>query len=137
MPKPIAIAIGAHPDDIEFYMAGTLVLLRLTGWETHYLNVGNGCCGSVQHSANKIRVVRRAEAKRAAKILGAQFHESFCSDLEIFYDLKTLRRLAAVIRDVKPNLILTHAPVDYMEDHTETCRLVVTAAFAHAMPNFR
>ena len=118
-------------------MAGTLVLLRRAGWETHYLNVGNGCCGSVQYHANKTRVVRRAEAKRAAKILGAQFHESFCNDLEIFYDLKTLRRLAAMIRDVKPNIILTHAPVDYMEDHTETCRLVVTAAFAHAMPNFR
>jgi LmbE family N-acetylglucosaminyl deacetylase len=33
--------------------------------------------------------------------------------------------------------VLTHPPVDYMEDHTNTCRLVVTAAFAHAMPNFR
>jgi LmbE family N-acetylglucosaminyl deacetylase len=134
---PSAIAIGAHPDDIEFYMAGTLVLLRRAGWETHYLNVGNGCCGSVQYPANKTRVVRRAEAKCAAKVLGAHFHESFCNDLEIFYDRKSLRRLAAVIREVKPNIILTHAPVDYMEDHTETCRLVVTAAFTHAMPNFR
>src|SRR6185369_1352086 len=32
-----AIAIGAHPDDIEFYMAGTLVLLKRAGWEIHYL----------------------------------------------------------------------------------------------------
>ena len=134
---PSAIAIGAHPDDIEFYMAGTLVLLRRAGWETHYLNVGNGCCGSVQYPANKTRVVRRAEAKCAAKVLGAHFHESFCNDLEIFYDRKSLRRLAAVIREVKPNIILTHAPVDYMEDHTNTSRLVVTAAFTHAMPNFR
>ena len=132
-----AIAIGAHPDDIEFYMAGTLVLLRRTGWETHYLNVGNGCCGSVQYDARQTRLVRRAEAKRAAKVLGAHFHESLCNDLEIFYGLKLLRRLAAVIREVKPRVVLTHAPVDYMEDHTNTNRLVVTAAFAHAMPNFR
>ena len=132
-----AIAIGAHPDDIEFYMAGTLVLLRRAGWETHYLNVGNGCCGSVQYNAKKTRVVRRAEAKRAAKILAAHFHESLCNDMEIFYELKLLRRLAAVIREVKPGIVLTHPPVDYMEDHMETCRLVVTAAFAHAMPNFR
>jgi len=137
MPKPIAIAIGAHPDDIEFYMAGTLVLLERTGWETHYLNVGNGCCGSVQYDAKKTRIVRRAEAKRAAEVLGAHFHESLCNDLEILYELKLLRRLAAMIREVKPNVVLTHAPVDYMEDHTNTSRLAVTAAFAHAMPNFR
>jgi LmbE family N-acetylglucosaminyl deacetylase len=132
-----AIAIGAHPDDIEFYMAGTLVLLDRAGWETHYLNVGNGCCGSVEHDARQARVIRRAEAKRAAKMLCAQFHESLCNDLEIFYELKLLRRLAAVIREVKPNVVLTHAPVDYMEDHTNTSRLAVSAAFAHAMPNFR
>ena len=132
-----AIAIGAHPDDIEFYMAGTLLLLKQAGWETHYMNVGNGCCGSVQYDAKKTRIVRRAEAKGAARVLGAHFHESLCNDLEIFYELKLLRRLAAVIREVKPNVVLTHAPLDYMEDHTNTNRLVVTAAFAHAMPNFR
>jgi LmbE family N-acetylglucosaminyl deacetylase len=132
-----AVAIGAHPDDIEFYMAGTLVLLKRAGWETHYLNVGNGCCGSVQHDARHTRIVRRAEAKRAAKVLGAHFHESLCKDLEIVYEMKLLRRLAAVIREVRPTIVLTHAPVDYMEDHTNTSRLAVTAAFAHAMPNFR
>src|SRR2546426_5339859 len=132
-----AIAIGAHPDDIEFYMAGTLLLLKRSGWETHYLNVGNGCCGSAQYDARQTRVVRRSEAKRAAKVLGAQFHESLCNDLEIFYELNLLRRLAAVIREVKPSVILTHATVDYMEDHTNTSRLAVSAAFAHAMPNFR
>jgi LmbE family N-acetylglucosaminyl deacetylase len=134
---PSAIAIGAHPDDIEFYMAGTLVLLKRAGWETHYLNIGNGCCGSIQHTARKTRVIRRAEARHAAKVLGAHFHESFCNDLEILYDLKLLRRLAALIREVKPNIVLTHAPADYMEDHTNTSRLAVTAAFTHAMPNFR
>jgi LmbE family N-acetylglucosaminyl deacetylase len=57
--------------------------------------------------------------------------------MEIIYDLNLVRRVAAVIREVKPNLVLTHPPVDYMEDHTNTCRLVVTAAFTHAMPNFK
>ena len=136
MGKQIAIAIGAHPDDIEFYMAGTLVLLQRAGWEVHYLNVANGCCGSVQYDAKKTRIVRRAEAKRAARVLGARFHESLCMDMEIVYELKLLRRLAAVIREVKPNVVLTHSPVDYMEDHTNTSRLVVSAAFAHGMPNF-
>ena len=132
-----AIAIGAHPDDIEFYMAGTLVLLQRAGWETHYLSVADGCCGSQQYNARQLRRIRRGEAQRAAKVLRAHFHESLCNDLEIFYELRLLRRVAAVIREVKPNVVLTHPPVDYMDDHTNTCRLVVTAAFAHAMPNFR
>ena len=73
----------------------------------------------------------------AAKILGAHYHPSLCDDLEIFYDLKTLRRLAAIIRDTAPTIVLTHSPHDYMEDHTNTCRLTVSAAFARAMPNFK
>src|SRR6185295_5485348 len=135
--KHTAIAIGAHPDDVEFYMAGTLLQLKQAGWEIHYFNIANGCCGSQVFNARQARTVRRAEAKRAAKVLGAHFHESLCNDMEIVYDLKLVRGVAAVIREVKPTVVLTHPPVDYMEDHTNTCRLVVTAAFAHAMPNFR
>ncbi len=135
--KPTAIAIGAHPDDIEFYMAGTLVLLKQAGYEIHYFNVANGCCGSQQHSPRQLARIRLGEAKRAANVLGAHFHPPICNDMEVIYDLKLLRRVAAVIREVKPTIVLTHPPVDYMEDHTNTCRLVVTAAFAHTMPNFQ
>jgi LmbE family N-acetylglucosaminyl deacetylase len=48
-----------------------------------------------------------------------------------------LRRLAAVVREVAPAIVLTHSPQDYMEDHMNCCRLAVTAAFARGMPNFR
>ena len=43
---PTALAIAAHPDDIEFVMAGTLLRLAETGWSIHYFNIANGCCGS-------------------------------------------------------------------------------------------
>jgi LmbE family N-acetylglucosaminyl deacetylase len=134
---PAALAIAAHPDDIEFQMAGTLLLLREAGWETHYLNLSTGNCGSIEMSAAKTRGVRRVEAQEAARILGAVWHPPMCDDLEILYELKTLRRLAAVVRDVRPAIVLTHAPHDYMEDHTNACRLAVTAAFTRGMPNFR
>jgi LmbE family N-acetylglucosaminyl deacetylase len=132
-----AIAIAAHPDDIEFQMAGTLLLLKQAGYETHYLNVANGNCGSVEHDAKQAKAIRASEARQAAKILGAEFHPSLTNDLEIFYNLATLRRLGAVIREVKPSIVLTHSPLDYMEDHMTTCRLAVTAAFTHGMPNFK
>jgi LmbE family N-acetylglucosaminyl deacetylase len=133
---PSVLAIFAHPDDIEFVAAGTLLQLRRRGWEAHYLNVSTGNCGSARLTAAQTRRVRLAEAKSAAKILGAHFHPPMADDLEILYDLKLLRRLAAVIREVRPSIVLTHSPQDYMEDHMNTCRLTVTAAFAHGIPNF-
>ena len=136
MRTPAALALAAHPDDIEFVMAGTLLLLLERGWEIHYCNLSSGHCGSARHNAATTRRLRLAEAKRAAKILGAHFHPPIADDLEIFYDLKLLRRVAAVIREVQPSVVLTHSPEDYMEDHTNTSRLAVTAAFSRGMPNF-
>ena len=137
MAENAAMAIGAHPDDIEFYMAGTLLLLKKAGYETHYLNVASGNCGSTEHNAAATRSVRNTEARVAANILGAHFHGSLTDDLEIFYNLKLLRAVAAVIREVKPKIVLTHSPQDYMEDHTNTSRLAVTAAFTRGMSNFK
>lgn len=131
-----AIAIAAHPDDIEFLMSGTLMLLRSNGYEIHYWNLANGCCGTTQYDAQTIARIRREEALAAARAIGAVFHESICNDLEIFYDKPTLAKVASVLRDVAPEIVLTHSPVDYMEDHTNTCRLATTAAFARGMPNF-
>jgi N-acetylglucosamine malate deacetylase 1 len=131
-----AIAIAAHPDDIEFLMAGTLMRLGAAGYQLHYLNVANGCCGTMTHSRDEIIRIRREEGMQAAQLLGATFHESFCNDLEIHYSPPLLSRLAAIIRQVAPDIVLTHSPVDYMEDHTATCRLAVTAAFARGMPNY-
>jgi LmbE family N-acetylglucosaminyl deacetylase len=83
------------------------------------------------------RSIRNTEARSAAKILGAHFHASLTEDLEIIYNLELLRALAAIIREVKPGIVLTHSPQDYMEDHMNTSRLAVTAAFTRGMPNFK
>jgi len=132
-----ALAIAAHPDDIEFHMAGTLLLLQRAGWVIHCLNLSSGNCGSVETGSSATRVLRRREAQHAARLLGARWHAGFCDDLEILYEVRTLRRLAALIRQVKPSIVLTHSPEDYMEDHMNTCRLALTAAFSRGMPNFR
>jgi LmbE family N-acetylglucosaminyl deacetylase len=137
MKHPAAFAIAAHPDDIEFMMAGTLLLLRQAGWEIHYMNLASGNCGSLEHPSAVVRRVRRREAQSACRVLGAHFHPSLVDDLEIFYDLKTILRLTAVIRDVKPSVLLVPSPQDYMEDHTNACRLAVSAAFVRGMPNVK
>jgi LmbE family N-acetylglucosaminyl deacetylase len=131
-----AFAVAAHPDDIEFVMAGTLILLSRAGYEIHYMNIANGCCGSTEYSAEDTARVREREARAAAALIGAVFHPPLVNDLEVFYDRPTLTRLAAVMRDVAPEILLVHAPSDYMEDHMIACRLAVTAAFTRGMPNY-
>ena len=91
----------------------------------------------MEHDSATVRRIRRREAQCACRILGAEFHPSFADDLEIFYDLKTILRLAAVLRAVQPRILLVPSPQDYMEDHTNTSRLAVSAAFVRGMPNVK
>ena len=131
---PCALAIAAHPDDIEFVMAGTLLLLREAGWEIHYLNLSSGNLGSLTRSPAQTARVRRREAQAAATLLDATWHPPICHDMQIFYDSGTLRRVGAVVREARPDVVLTHSPQDYMEDHMNTARLAVSAAFARGLP---
>jgi LmbE family N-acetylglucosaminyl deacetylase len=132
-----AIAIAAHPDDIEFTMAGTLLLLKRAGFDIHYFNLLSGNCGSTVFSAAKTARVRRDEARKAARLLGATWHAPIGHDLELVYSIPQLRKVAAAIREARATIVLTHAPQDYMEDHMTACRLAVTAAFTHGAPNFK
>jgi LmbE family N-acetylglucosaminyl deacetylase len=135
MPRSV-FAIVAHPDDIEFSMAGTLLLLKQRGWVVHCMNVANGCCGTTGLPKAEIVRLRREESLAAARRLGAIHHESLTDDLAILYTPELLARLGAAIREATPDILLTHSPADYMEDHQNTCRLAVSAAFCRGMPNF-
>lgn len=131
----IAMAVGAHPDDIEFMMAGTLLLLKDRGWELHYLNLCNGSCGTQTETAESIVAARRLEAQAACRLIGAVFHESLSPDIELFHTTDHISRLVAIIRRIRPTILLVPSPNDYMEDHMNASRLAVTAAFCRGMRN--
>lgn len=130
------LALACHPDDIEFMMGGTLFLLKAAGCSLHYMNLANGCRGSTRYSRDQTARIRREEGRRAAQLLGAQFHESLTDDLEVFYTPELIRKTTAVIRRVRPEIMLLPSPEDYMEDHVNTCRIGVTAAFSRCIPNY-
>lgn len=134
---PVALAIFAHPDDVEFTCAGTLELLRRAGYETHYLNLADGCCGSMTEGRDATARRRWGETRAAAETLGAIPHPPLFHDLEIFFNDLACRKTAAVLREIGPEIILTHATRDYMEDHMNTARLALHAAFTAGMPNYR
>ena len=131
-----ALALVAHNDDIEFMMAGTLVLLGEAGYEPHYMNVANGSCGSAVMDRETTIATRTAESRDAAAELGAIYHEPLVDDIQIYYTPELAARVGAVVRQVDPEILLLQSPRDYMEDHMNSSRLGVTAAFCRGMPNF-
>lgn len=136
MSEPVALAVAAHPDDIEIMMTGTLILLGQAGYKLHMVNLASGCCGSMEENRQTIATRRLSEAKEAARVVGAKLHDPIADDLELFYNKELLAKVAGIIRTVRPTILLLPSPEDYMEDHMIACRLAVTAAFVRGMPNF-
>jgi LmbE family N-acetylglucosaminyl deacetylase len=131
------LSLLAHPDDAEFFCAGVLIRLqREHGWKVHIASMTAGDCGSTQLDAEAISEVRRAEGARAAALIGATYHCLEEKDLQITYNEHVLERVVRLYRAVRPRLVLTHSPADYMLDHEMTSTLARAAAFAAPVPNF-
>jgi N-acetylglucosamine malate deacetylase 1 len=131
------LAVMAHPDDIEFTCAGTLVLLQRAGWDVHLATMTAGDLGTATRSRAEISRIRKKEAARSARLLGASYTCLGFDDLTVVYDQATKRRASALLRMVRPDLVILPSPVDYMADHEETARIVREAAFASTVPNWR
>jgi LmbE family N-acetylglucosaminyl deacetylase len=135
--KYIALAAVAHPDDVEFMIAGTLLQLQAVGVEIHIWNLANGCLGSVRHGSAETAAIRWRESTASAQVCQATLHVPLFEDMGIYYDAKSLARVAGVLRQIKPTIIFTHALSDYMEDHQNTARLITSAAFARGMKYYQ
>jgi LmbE family N-acetylglucosaminyl deacetylase len=132
----IALAMAAHPDDIEFMMAGTLLLLRRAGVEIHVCNLANGCYGSEVYSKEEAARIRTLEAKASARLAGAVWHPPLFDDTGIYYDAPSLAKVTAIIREVNPDIVLTLSRYDYMEDHEYASRLTSSAVFNRCLPSY-
>jgi LmbE family N-acetylglucosaminyl deacetylase len=129
------LSLGAHPDDAEFFCAGTLALLHQKGWDVHIATMTPGDCGTVQYSREEISRIRRAEATKAAGILDGTYHCLECDDIFILYDRPTLLKAIELMRKVKPAIVFTTSPSDYMVDHEMASKVAQTACFACGVVN--
>ncbi len=136
MSSRVALAVGAHPDDVEISCAGTLKALQEAGYTIHIATMTLGDCGSRTMAADEVRRVRRAEAEEACRVLGATYHYAGANDFSIFNDDTHNRRVTALVREVAPDIVFTHAPADYMLDHDHTSVLVRNACFQAPAPNY-
>ncbi|ANN55510.1 LmbE family protein [Mesorhizobium loti NZP2037] len=110
------LALGAHPDDIEIFMFGTLAAYAAQGAELTFAVATDGAKGGKSDPAVLARV-RREEATAAAALLGAAPRFLDFSDGELVADAALIGVLKTLIRETGPELVITHAPNDYHADH--------------------
>jgi LmbE family N-acetylglucosaminyl deacetylase len=133
---PVVLAIHAHPDDLEFQAAGTLLRLAEAGSRIVMATMTAGDCGSAELGRREIARIRREEARRSAELLGAEYLCLEFPDLSIVFDNDSRRRVTEVVRRVRPDVVITAPPVDYMCDHEMTSLLVRDACFNASVPNY-
>jgi len=131
------LAIHAHPDDVEILAGGTLARLSAAGHRITIVSMTPGDCGSQDHSPDEIAAIRRREAAESARHIGAEYICAEFRDLAVFSDDPSRRRVTEILRRVRPDVVLTASPVDYMCDHETTSMLVRDACFGAPAPNYR
>jgi len=132
----VALSILAHPDDAEFLCAGTLIRLRDLGWQVHIATMTPGDKGSANLAPDEIARIRRLEGAQAAALIAATYHCLEERDLLVFYRERPLENITRLLRGVRPRLVFTHSPADYMLDHEITSVLVRSAVFGAGIPSF-
>ena len=130
------LAIHAHPDDVEILSGGTIALLAHRGHEITIATMTPGDCGSAEFDAKTIANMRRAEAGLAAASVGASYVCLEFRDMAVFNDDASRRRVTEIIRQARPEIVLTSSPIDYHCDHEATSILVRDACFGASAPNY-
>jgi LmbE family N-acetylglucosaminyl deacetylase len=115
LPTPsVALAIGAHPDDIEFGCGGTLAKWAAAGCRIHHLVCTDGSKGSWDPAEDPARLVavRQEEQREASRRLGGQGEVTFLGwpDGELESGLRQRWEVAYWIRRVRPDVVLGHDP---------------------------
>lgn len=131
------LAFMAHPDDIEFLCAGTLVRLKEKGYQIHLATMTAGDGGSMELGPEEITRKRLLEAEVAARRLGASYLCAGEKDFLVWYNPGTIKKAVEIVRQARPFMVFTHSPVDYMLDHEMTSQLVRNACFCAGAPNMK
>lgn len=146
LPAPrSALAIGAHPDDVEFGAGGTLAKWAASGCVVHHLVCTDGSKGTWDAHADLPRLIaaRQVEQREAAGRLGAVGEVRFLDqvDGELGSGLELRGEVARVIRELQPEVVLGHDPWKRYRLHPDhrhagwlACDGVVAARDPHFFP---
>lgn len=137
-----AMFIYAHPDDIEFGVAGTAALWAKNGCEVIYVVLTDGNVGShdAQMTAEKLAAIRREEQTAAANVIGATCIFLGEHDGLLQPTLELRKKLVRLIRRHRPNVVVSGDPTVYFPsdsyinhpDHRAAAQLALDAVFPAA-----
>ena len=121
MKKVNILAIGAHPDDIEFGCGGSLTKYSQRGHQLFLLVMTGGGSGAPSET-------RMAEQTAARQILGANdiFWGGY-QDTHLGVDAEMIKKIESVIASVKPEFIFCHFPDDTHQDHRHLAQAIMSA----------
>lgn len=138
-----ALAIGAHPDDIEFGSGATLAKWAADGCEVSMLVCTDGSKGTWDATGNpaELAALRQVEQRAAADVLDVSGDIVFLGwiDGELDSGLRQRSQVAAVIRRLRPNVVLAHDPWKQYRlhpDHRHAGLLAVEGIVAARDPHF-
>ncbi|HEX4983119.1 MAG TPA: PIG-L deacetylase family protein [Ilumatobacteraceae bacterium] len=142
-----ALAIGAHPDDVEFGCGATLAKWAAAGCTIHHLVCTDGSKGTWDALADPIALAarrqdeQRAAARRLAGPAAGEVRFLGYVDGELDSDLVARGRVARVLRELRPDVVLGHDPWKRYRLHPDhrhagllTCDGVVAARDPHFFP---
>ena len=132
MSKTIVL-FAAHPDD-EIFSAGTLAKYSRNGYKVYIVWMTNGEYGHFKIPPEKLKDIRRRECLESARVIGAEPIFMGYRDAHLEYNIKTILQTVKIIRKLKPNIVITHAPDEYHKDHRNTSRIVRDAVFMAGLP---
>ncbi len=119
------LAFGVHPDDVELGCSGTLMAALAEGKKAGIVDLTRGELGT-----RGTAETRKQEAAVAAGIMGIRLRENLgMADGFFQNDEAHQRKIIAVIRQYRPEIILANAPEDRHPDHGRSAKLVADAAF--------
>jgi|SRR3990172_527317 len=128
------LGIGAHPDDLEILSGGTLARYAAEGHYVAMCHLTTGDKGSFVKGDEDLATVRLKEAQAAAAVIGAEHLSLGIPDTEVLSADRRQRELVAdLVRQVRPDVIITHSPKDYI-DHNETAKLAIEGSFMAIHP---
>jgi LmbE family N-acetylglucosaminyl deacetylase len=130
-----ALAIVAHPDDLEFGISGAIASWTDAGREVAYVIVSSGEAGIAGMAPHKADPIRRREQRHSAELVGVREVEFLGYPDGVIQETTLLRRdLARAIRRHRPDVVLTLNHHDYWEhggwntaDHRAVGRAVLDA----------
>ena len=119
------VAIGAHPDDIEQHVGGTLLKYRAQGAKIYFVLTTSGNTGSTERKdPAEIGRIREAEQLASAKLYGAEVRFLRADDERLLDTNEMRTKVLDAMRWANPDVIFTQSPTDESPDHWMTARLV-------------